>query len=235
MSIVLKPTFACFDIDGTIFRNSLFIELHWKMVRRGLIPRNSIEKLDKAYWNWVKREGCYDDYLAEVVDNFHTYMKGITEQEMRDGVKKVIQAQSKIVYRYTRALIKSLSKTHTLIAISGSPAFIAEEFASFWGFDLVLGTKYEVKDKKYTGEVLDTPVDNKKKALSELIKKHGLKVKDSIAVGDTESDIGMLELVEKPIAFNPTSKLYSEAKKNNWLVVVERKDQVYEIKNNEVN
>src|SRR3989338_5736168 len=112
-----KFKFAAFDIDGTLFRNSLFVELHWKMVRRGLIPRDSIEKLDKAYWAWVKREGHYDDYLKEVVENFHTHLAEKTEREIRDAVKNVIEAQSKIVYRYTRDLIQELKKTHILIAI----------------------------------------------------------------------------------------------------------------------
>jgi len=53
--------------------------------------------------------------------------------------------------------------------------------------------------------------------------------KRSIAVGDTETDIAMLQLVGKPVAFNPNGLLAKHAKKNSWEVVVERKDVIYQL------
>jgi phosphoserine phosphatase len=50
------------------------------------------------------------------------------------------------------------------------------------------------------------------------------------AIGDTASDIGMLELAENPIAFNPSRELFEAAKERGWQVVVERKDVVYHLK-----
>ena len=43
------------------------------------------------------------------------------------------------------------------------------------------------------------------------------------------SDVPFLELVARPICFNPSSKLYRHAKRNKWNVVVERKDVIYEL------
>jgi len=34
-------------------------------------------------------------------------------------------------------------------------------------------------------------------------------------------------MVDKPIAFNPNSKLYRYAKRAGWKIVVERKDVIY--------
>ena len=51
--------------------------------------------------------------------------------------------------------------------------------------------------------------------------------KGSIGVGDTESDVAFLKLVERPICFNPNKKLYDYAKRKGWEVVVERKDMIY--------
>ncbi|MBI2055454.1 MAG: hypothetical protein HYT42_01035 [Candidatus Sungbacteria bacterium] len=48
-------------------------------------------------------------------------------------------------------------------------------------------------------------------------------------MGDTESDVSFLKLVERPIAFNPSMKLYKYAKKRGWEVVVERKDVIYRL------
>ena len=60
--------------------------------------------------------------------------------------------------------------------------------------------------------------------------KHGASWHDSIAVGDSPSDIAMLELVEKPIAFNPTGDLYELALEKKWPIIVERKNVVYDLR-----
>jgi phosphoserine phosphatase len=104
-----KPV-ALFDIDGTIFRNSLFIELHWKMVKEGIIPRSAITKLDKKYWQWVTRQGTYEEYLEEVIASFNKFIKGVPVATMERLAKYVVKNQSNIVYRYTRSLIGSLRK-----------------------------------------------------------------------------------------------------------------------------
>jgi phosphoserine phosphatase len=59
--------------------------------------------------------------------------------------------------------------------------------------------------------------------------KENLTLRGSVGVGDTESDISFLKLVEKPICFNPNQTLYRAARRFGWRVVVERKDVVYEI------
>jgi phosphoserine phosphatase len=71
---------------------------------------------------------------------------------------------------------------------------------------------------------------NKANVLRRAVEKENLTLKDSVGVGDTESDYSFLEMVENPICFNPNSKLLRHAKRNDWRVVVERKDVIYEIK-----
>lgn len=70
---------------------------------------------------------------------------------------------------------------------------------------------------------------NKALILQRAVKKEGLTLKGSIGVGDTESDIPFLELVEEAICFNPNEKLYRAARRNGWKIIVERKDVIYEL------
>ncbi len=219
---------AVFDIDGTIFRNSLLVELHWKMVKAGIIPKSSIEKLDARYWEWVKRKGSYDDYLTEVIKSFDEFSVGQKVSAIKVLARKVVKNQSSIVYRYTRDLIEKLRKTHVLIAISGSPKEIVEEFARTWKFHHFVGTQHEIVDGKYTNGPKFVASQHKREVLSGLVASHEFTLEGSVGVGDTESDAGIFELVEKPICFNPTSGLYKLAKKKKWKIVVERKDMIYE-------
>jgi len=229
-----KPV-AIFDIDGTIFRNSLLIELHWKMVKNGIIPRSTIARLDKQYWNWVQRKESYDDYLVEVIESFDEFVDGLPTQTLQRLARQVVKVQSSIVYRYTRALVEKLRKTHLLVAISGSPQLVVGEFARAWKFDYCIGTQHKVRDGKFIGKQSWVASKNKREALRRLEELHGFTLgRGSVGVGDTESDIAILKLVDIPICFNPTAELYKVAAKKGWISVVERKNAIYKMKNGRV-
>ena len=61
-----KTTAAFFDIDGTIYRDSLLIE-HFKMlVKYEFININSwAGRVKEKFSKWESRSGNYDDYLLE--------------------------------------------------------------------------------------------------------------------------------------------------------------------------
>jgi hypothetical protein len=49
----------------------------------------------------------------------------------------------------------------------------------------------------------------------------------SVGREDTLSDVGFLELVWTPIAFNPNRSLFEVAQRRGWPIAVERKDVSY--------
>lgn len=226
-----KRGVAVFDVDGTIFRSSLFIQLVERLIERGHIPADMHRAYRKEQDKWVNREGTYDDYIHAMVRASDKYFKGIFYGDFRDAAKYVVDAQWKRVYRYTRGLIKELKKEgYFLLAVSHSPKTILDFFCPKLGFDKAYGVVYQIGPQdRLTGEVTDQHIIfNKANTLKRAVEKENLTLKGSIGVGDSESDIPFLEMVEKPICFNPSSKLYHHAKRNDWKVVVERKDVVYE-------
>ncbi|MEY2665726.1 MAG: hypothetical protein RLZZ480_831 [Candidatus Parcubacteria bacterium] len=152
---------------------------------------------------------------------------------LADIGRRIVAIQSKRVYRYTRDLIPELKKQgYTLIAISQSPKTILDEFCEQYGFDKVYGRIYEIGPQdRFTGVVTDEHlIKNKSNIVKRIFERHtDLSHKGSIAVGDTEGDIPLLESVERPICFNPNQALYTHAKRNGWEVVVERKDVIYKL------
>ena len=231
MSKTTQKPVAIFDIDGTIFRNSLLIELHWKMVKAGIVPKKALRRLDKRYWAWVRRTGAYDQYLQEVIQSFDEFVAGVSVKDIRVLARKVVATQSDIVYRSTRDLIEQLRSTHLLVAISGSPNIVVAEFARHWKFDHYIGTEHEVKDGYFTGNKIWVASENKEEALRRLQEEHGFALgKESVGVGDTVSDIKILDLVERPICINPTAALYRTAAKKGWEILLERKDALYHVK-----
>jgi HAD superfamily hydrolase (TIGR01490 family) len=221
---------AIFDIDGTIFRSSLLIEITEELVREGLFPEKTRNIYSKAYENWANRKDSYEKYIGAVIKAFEENIKGVSHDDFVRISKKVISLQQSRVYRYTRELVKDLKKkNYYLLAISNSPKEIAEEFCSKLGFDKVYGRIYEVGDNgKFTGKVLYTDlISDKEKILRRAIEKEDLSLPDSVGVGDSETDIAFLKIVSNPICFNPNDKLYQHAKNAGWKIAVERKDVIY--------
>lgn len=223
---------AIFDIDGTIIRSSLFVELTEELVRRNILPRAAKDEYEAQHKKWVEREGNYEDYILAMVKTYRKFIKGVYYGDMADTAKDVVKMQKKRTYRYTRDLIKDLQKKdYFLLAVSHSPKTILDYFCPTMGFDKAYGVLYEIgPEDNFTGGVMEEHlIMNKATIVKRAIEKQGLTLKGSIGVGDTESDIAFLELVDNPICFNPNSKLYRHAKREKWKVVVERKDVIYEL------
>lgn len=223
---------AVFDIDGTVFRSSLLIELVDRLVDAGIFPIEARENYEKAQLEWLDRKGEYETYIRKVVNSFATYLKGVPYGDVADIAGEIIEAKKDRTYRYTRDLIQELKQQgYYLLAISHSPKFIVDGFAYELGFDKSYGTFYSTgASGRFTGDIEDEHlIMNKGAILARAIEKQGLTIDESYGVGDTESDVSMLSMVENPIAFNPNRALYRHAKKNDWKILVERKDVIYEI------
>ncbi len=223
---------AVFDVDGTIFRSSLFIELVERLIQEGHLPSSMRETYGDKKEKWVNREGRYDEYVRAMVEATYVYFKGISMDAFSSAAKTVVDSQSKHVYRYTRDLLTRLkSDGYFLLAVSHSPKAILDYFCPEWGFDKWYGLMYEADEAgKLTARVIDQHVILDKAAiLKRAVENQGLTYEKSVGVGDSESDIPFLSLVETPICFNPSSGLYAHAQKNGWKTVVERKDVVYEL------
>ncbi len=226
-----KQRVAIFDIDGTIFRSSLLIELVDALVQEGIFPASARKMYAKSFSIWLDRKGSYDNYIMDVVRSFLKNIKGVRYRDFARVSKKVIAFHKNRVYRYTRDLVLDLRKrNYYLIAISHSPMEAVEAFAKKeLGFDEVYGKKYEVdKSGRFTGRVDNVNImSDKAEALGAALAKAGLSLEDSMGVGDSETDIAFLEKVKHPICFNPNKELYEHAKISGWQVVVERKDVIY--------
>lgn len=228
-----KRKVAIFDVDGTIVRSSLFIELVEEMVREGLFPEKTRAAYEKKYRAWLDRKGSYEAYLEAMVGAFMKNLKGVPFREFQRIGEGVAKAQKNRVYRYTRDLIKTLKRRgYFLLAVSQSPKGVLDVFCKGIGFDKIYGRFYEIGPQdRLTGEVAHLHlIANKGNIVRRAVEKEGLTLEDSYGVGDTEGDIPVLELVEHPICFNPNETLYRYAKLNAWKVVVERKDVIYEIR-----
>jgi HAD superfamily hydrolase (TIGR01490 family) len=224
--------FAVFDIDGTVMRWQFFHAIVTELIHHGDLPTKVAERIDAARSTWKIRTDreSFRTYEKVLVHAYFDALQELPVASYQAAVDNVFAEYKDQVYTYTRDLIVRLkSEDYLLFAISGSQQEIIDKFAAYYGFDAAIGARFEQKDGAFTGNFESPAEHGKQKALDTLLGSYDVTKADSYAVGDSESDITLLEAVEHPIAFNPSQGLFAEAQARGWKVVLERKNMIYEL------
>lgn len=224
---------AIFDIDGTIFRKNLAFELIDQLAWMNIFDKKVRKTLIDLYTRWLDHKGTYEEYRRALVVLYAENLKGCKKSDIMEASREVVPFYQYRSYVYANQLIDKLKKeNYHIIAVSGSPIEIVEEYNKHLGFNAVFGSVYETdEDGYYTGEALFEPTIHKGHVVKQYVMENKLTLEGSYGIGDTESDSKFLEIVENPIAFNPNSNLHAIARENGWKIVVEKKDVIYEINN----
>ena len=182
----------CFDMDGVIFKDiNFWMELHKKF---GTLEQGI--KLTEKYLH-----NNYEKLVEEVViklwegKDAKPYFELINSIEYLPGVSKVFQ---------------HLKKQDWITAIiSASSIDVARRVQHDYGVDHLFANELIIKDGKVSGEFI-WPIGAGKHKKAEIIrhlcKDLGIKTKEVIYIGDSETDIEAFKEVGLSIAFNSQSE-----------------------------
>src|SRR5690554_5926655 len=172
----MKTQAAFFDIDGTIFRNSLMIEHFQKLITFEVIdPVIWYTKVKKVYLEWEKRYGDFEEYLELLAGVYLEELKGINRSYIEYIASHVIKLNGDMVYKYSREQIEWHKKQgHKVFFISGSPDFLVSKMAEKYEATEYRGSLYKVdENNNFTGEIVKMwDSESKSKELNSLIEKY---------------------------------------------------------------
>ncbi len=236
---------AFFDIDGTLYRDSLLIEHFKRLIKYQVIDRNIwSENVRPFFEEWNRREGDYEIYLEALVTSYVKCIKGINIEVIDFIANQVIEDSWSKIYKFTRNQIKwHQENDHKVIFISGSPDFLVEKMARHYNVKDASATQYIIdKNNKLSGVVVPMWDSNsKEQKMNYFMEKYGIDMEKSYSYGDTMGDLTMLKKVGNPVAFNPNRKLINAIIKDDTLkgridVVIERKDMCFrvDVENNSI-
>lgn len=228
-----KQKFAAFDIDGTLFRSGLQREVFYELTKMGIVSQDVIDESTTKFREWRHRVhgNAFQEFDMFMVNALDSTLPNLRVSDYEKAANLVIQKRADNVYVYTRELLKQLkSEGYFLLAISGSQHELVEPFAQKYGFDAWIGQEWEKDGESqfFTGKRTYTHT-GKEKILQTFMAKHELTMEGSYAVGDSGGDIGILSIVDNPIAFNPTYDLLETALEKGWKIVIERKNASFEL------
>ena len=233
-----KVTAAFFDIDGTIFRDSLMIA-HFKKMREFRIIDDMMlgDGLYLSEKSWKKRRVDYDDFLQEVSKAYVKSLMGVSYADIMFTARHTVKSHADEVYNFTGNRIQyHHDQGHLVVFISGSPDFLVRHMAKTWHAHVYEGTKYIFKKGIFTGEIVPMwDSESKLRKLGDIVQRHNIDLGQSYAYGDTNGDLTMLRSVGHPFAINPARELLNnihadEELRERTTIIVERKDVIYSLK-----
>lgn len=226
-----SPRVAVFDIDGTLYRRSLMIDLieHLMQLQR-IMPSYFIESraLQKR---WEERESGYNTYIHTMVREWEQKaLGGLAELEVIEAARRILTERQKRVYVFTRELLHALQENgYTCVALSHSPKQVVDVFAKLWKFDLAFGTEWVIDQTgRFSRDQREAVRHglNKGVTFDEVVEALEAELEESVAIGDSIDDIPMLERVRFPIAFNPERALLAATRPRGIPTVFERKNVI---------
>lgn len=229
---------AFFDIDGTLYRNSLLIEHFKKLIKYEIVDEKIWSgELKNSFEKWNDRKGDYEGYLEYISEIYKNVLKGIDIEDIEFAARQVVEKTWLQTYKYTRQRVEyHVNENHKVIFISGSPYFLVGKIAEKYKVKDFRASEYGVDEfSRFNGDVKPMWDSlSKQKAVDNYVKKYNINLKESYSYGDTMGDLSMLKLTGNPVAINPNMKLINEISGNKDLfeklkIVVERKDVIYEL------
>lgn len=193
---------AIFDVDYTLTKSETLYELSKFMIRKDKkLLRHLPGSLGSAMFYVFK---IFDEKQAK--NNFIRFLNGIQEEKLSELMKEFYhQKLSKILYKDAIDTIKKLKDQGCLIyLISASPEAYLKELYEIKEVDMIIGTKLEYGNSRYTIQGNNCKGEEKVKRLMEVLEKENIEVdfKNSYMYSDSLSDLPLLKLVGNPFLIN---------------------------------
>lgn len=230
-----KALFA--DVDGTLIRWVFFDYWIRACVEYGLFPRHILIELDQLLSEYKQREqstpfGAYLKALVRAVKK-DGVLRGKRLEAMQEVCRELARRVHGDVHVFTRELIATAHSQGYLVAfVSGSPTIALEALAKYFpGVTTVYGTELPVNSRdRFSGVVDDEVVYHKDRAVQRFSDTYDVNLNQSIAIGDSPTDVAMFSKVGYPMALNPNSKLFKFGREEGGFPIVIEKKTVIAMK-----
>jgi putative phosphoserine phosphatase/1-acylglycerol-3-phosphate O-acyltransferase len=207
---------AFFDLDRTIIAGFSATAFLGQWVASGMMtPRDFLHTIVAATRFELGQIG-FSAFVAET----SSVLRDFSEQEYRQMAAGLFASWlSGAIYPESRSLVRAHQrKGHTVAVVSSATRYQIEPIAADLGIEHILCTDLEVRDGRFTGEVVHPTCFGEGKAVlaQQLADAHDIKMGESYFYTDSRDDLSLLNSVGHPRPVNPDSRLAEIAAKRGW-------------------
>jgi len=214
---------AFFDLDKTLLPGSSLFPLAREMYRQRYFGLRDIWRLaaDQVRYRMIgaeaqgpmerAREATLEVIRGRARDEVIAFGRSVAREEI---LPRLYPQAVDVMSRHKRA-------GRAVYIASSSPQDYLELLAEELAIDGVIGTRAEVVDGLYTGNLDGPMIHGPEKAgrVRELADERAIDLARSFAYSDSINDLPMLEMVGYPVAMNPDRRLRAVARRRGWQVL----------------
>jgi HAD superfamily hydrolase (TIGR01490 family) len=209
---------AFFDIDKTAYDGFLLFPMIDAQAKIGLITVNSQDAINGILSDFELGKIAYSEMVRRTLDQYAKSLSGRSAEDVLDATRKYLTGEGNRFYPYVQQVIGQIRDTHDVFFVTAEPQFVADATNDIYHADGAISTIFTVRDGIFTGDIDNalSSGQHKADAIAHLLASHN--TQDSLAFGDSEGDIGMLDAVDYAICINPSPGLQEVAEQKKWFV-----------------
>jgi HAD superfamily hydrolase (TIGR01490 family) len=211
---------AVFDFDGTLSKGYISIDFLHALHEAGLYTPKYYNEQMKLLESHRRGELSYDDWCARWAELWTNGLKGSRQEKVSAIAASFFEKFKENIYQESYDIIRNLKQSgYEIVLLSVGASEVINLAASELGVHKSFSTALEIRDGVYTGRI-ETDFHKprgKENCLRKLLTES---VYDkTVGFGDSETDIGFIELLQTKVALNPSEKLKDFATKHGWQVL----------------
>lgn len=223
MNVINQPQlgYAFFDVDDTLIsvKSMLSFQNFWYERTSDEVGRLAYERDLHQHW----RSDASWEFLNQL---YYCHFAGREPGHVDALGRAWFKHQRRTVYPFYHARPCSELQMHQrrgrkIVLVSGSFPALLRPIAEELGVSHILATRLEVREGRYTGEILppQTIGAGKAQIIGEFLRKRHCAPEVCYAYGDDISDLPMLEAVGQPTVVSGGRKLEVKARTMGWRVI----------------
>lgn len=211
---------AFFDVDNTLVRGSTLYFLGRGMYQRGFFSKADISRFVLANLRFRLTGTEKQEEIQRFQNSATDFIGGHNVEEIRDVAQAIYdEFVSPKLWQGTIEIAQShLRAGEEVWLVTAAPEDMATLIAERLGFTGALGSKAEISNGTYTGQMTGPLLHGKEKsvAIKQLAEIRNFNLSQCFAYSDSHNDLPLLLAVGKPSAINPDAILRLRALRDNW-------------------
>jgi len=202
---------ALFDVDNTIYNGYIIFPLAELQVKEGVISTDCLEQLQSDTQAYRLGKITYEIFARDAMRHWAIGLTGKSYLEVLTHTEAFLKGEGDNFFPYFNRVVHMLNeKKYDIYLVTAEPKFVAEAIKNIFPITDSAASEFEAVDGVFRGEahVLDTGQE-KNMAIQRLLGSRD--TKDSIAFGDSVSDIDMLEKTTFPICIKRPNQASNQA------------------------
>jgi len=211
---------AFFDVDNTLIRGSTIYFLGRGMYQRGYFTKKDISRFVLANLRFRLTGKENKEEIQRFQNSATDFIGGHNVKDIEAIAQQIYdEFVSPAMWQGTIDIAQThIANGVEVYLVTAAPEDMATLIAKRLGLTGALGSKAEIKDGLYTGQMNGALLHGKEKAVAvrELAEKKGFDLAECFAYSDSNNDLPLLQCVGHPSAINPDALLGLRAMAEGW-------------------